>query len=194
MATDNYMQVDQAVQTMHEQFEKQKQYHAQNLENYRIAREQYLKKVEEVVTFVKTKGITGTAKMAVDEVGVALVEARKIPGSVAKRVHDAFEKMMSMEAVQKVLKGTQPAVQMAYTRYQNVHDAVVASSSYKKIYDMSVSTMCQVQSSYIYRKAAENLYPLIARYADPALAQVAESDRYQALLTHVAPKATAVSQ
>lgn len=191
------MQVDQAVvnaQAMYQnnaafiqqQLEKQKKFHAKNMENYRAAREQYLKKVEEAVDFVKSKGVAGTAKLAVDEVSVALKEARKIPGSVAKKVHDAFEKMMALESVQKILQGTQPAVQMAYTKYQQVHDVVVASSSYKKLYDMSVSTMTQVQSSFIYRKAAENLYPYVARYADPAIGMISPS--YQALMTHVAPR------
>ena len=192
-------QVDQAVQSaqqmyqsnssfIREQLEKQRQYHQQHLETYKAAREQYLKKVEETVEFVKSKGITGTAKLAVDEVSVALKEARKLPGAVAKTVHDAFEKMMAMESVQKILENAQPAVQAAYTRYQNVHDKVVGSSSYKKLYDMSLSTMSQVQGSFIYRKAAENVYPFVAKYADPAMQQIAASPHYQALLTHVAPK------
>eukprot|EP00889_Picochlorum_renovo_P000485 jgi/Picre1/27515/NNA_000482.t1 len=156
--------VDQAVVNAHamyqnnaafvqQQLEKQKKFHAKNMENYRAAREQYLKKVEEAVNFVKSNGVTGTAKLAVDE---------------------------------KILNGTQPAVQMAYTKYQQVHDVVVASSSYKKLYDMSVSTVTQVQSSFIYRKAAENLYPYVARYADPAIGMISPS--YQALMTHVAPR------
>lgn len=194
-----FFQVDQAVQSaqqmyqsnssfIREQLEKQRQYHQQHLETYKAAREQYLKKVEETVEFVKSKGITGTAKLAVDEVSVALKEARKLPGVVAKTVHDAFEKMMAMESVQKILENAQPAVQAAYTRYQNVHDKVVGSSSYKKLYDMSLSTMSQVQGSFIYRKAAENVYPFVAKYADPAMQQIAASPHYQALLTHVAPK------
>lgn len=177
--------MDQAVQNAQATYNQQKAYHAQNMEKYRAAREQYLKKVEEVVSFVKSQGITGTAKVAVDEVSVALKEARKIPGSVAKKVHDAFENMMSMESVQKVLKGAQPTVEMAYTTYQKVHDTVVASSSYKKLYDISATTVSQVQASFIYRKAAENLYPLVAKYADPMCERLDPS--YKALMMHVQP-------
>lgn len=177
--------MDQAVQNAHATYKQQKAYHAQSMEMYKAAREQYLKKVEDVVSFVKEQGITGTAKVAVDEVTVALKEARKIPGSLAKKVHDAFEKMMAMEAVQKVLKGTQPTVQMAYSKYQKVHDSVVASSSYKKLYDMSATTVSQVQASFIYRKAAENLYPLVAKYADPMCEKLDPS--YKALMMHVQP-------
>lgn len=179
--------MDQAVQNAQATYQQQKAYHAQNLEMYKAAREQYLKKVEDVVSFVKTQGITGTAKVAVDEVVVALKEARKIPGSVAKKVHDAFERMISMESVQKVLKGTQPTVQLAYSKYQQVHDSVVASSSYKKLYDISATTVSQVQASFIYRKAVENLYPLVAKYADPMCEKLDPS--YKALLMHVQPAA-----
>jgi len=193
------VQVDQAVQSAQQmyqnnseyiqgQLEKQRQYHQQNLESYKAAREQYLKKVEESVEFVKAKGITGTAKVAADEVTAALAEARKIPGTLIKRVHDAFEKFVGMDAVQNILSNAKPAVQNAYTKYQTIHDNVVASSSYKKLYDLSLATMSQVQNSFIYRKAAENLYPYVAKYADPAMEQISASTKYQALLTHVTPK------
>lgn len=177
--------MDKAVQNAHATYQQQKEYHTQTLETYRAAREQYLKRVEDVVSFVKSQGITGTAKLAVDEVSVALKEARKLPGSVAKKVHEAFEKMMALESIQKVLQGTQPAVQMAYSKYQKIHDSVVASSSYKKLYDISATTVSQVQGSFIYRKAAENLYPLVAKYADPMCQKLDPS--YKALLMHVQP-------
>jgi len=177
--------VDQAVQNAQKTYTQQKAYHAQNLEKYKAAREQYLKKVEDVVSFVKEKGLNGAAKVAVEDLSIAIKEARKIPGSLAKKVQDAFEKMMSLESVKKVLKGTQQPVQMAYKKYQQVHDSVVASSSYKKLYDISATTVSQVQTSFIYRKAAENLYPLVAKYADPMYERLDPS--MKALMMHVQP-------
>lgn len=196
------LQVEKAVQSasqvyqsnssyIQEQLDKQRQFHQQNLETYKAAREQYLKKVEDSVEFLRANGISGAAKKAADEVSVAVLEARKLPGALAKQVHDAFGRLMAFEPVQKALHSARPAVDAAYTRYEAIHDGVVASPSYKKAYDLSQAAVVRAQETYLYKKAMENLYPLIAKYADPAVEQIAASPYYKAVVAHVTPKVVA---
>ncbi len=42
--------------------EKQRAAHAKNIESFNVARQQYLKKVEDSVAFVKEQGLQGTTK------------------------------------------------------------------------------------------------------------------------------------
>lgn len=109
------------------------------------AREQYLKKVEDAVAFLRSQGIKGTAVLAAEQVEKSIQECRKIPGSVLKKVEEAFQKMVAMDSVKKVL----------------------ASGSYKTLYSISSNAAATVQSTFLYQKAAQNLYPLVAKYADP---------------------------
>lgn len=171
------------------QIEKQKEFHKHNLEAYKAAREQYLKKVEDSVHFLKQQGITGTARKAADEVSAAISEARKLPAVAAHKVHEAFDALLAFEPVKKILASTKPAVDAAYTRYMGVHDVVLASPQYKKAYELSQAALTRAQETFIYRKAKENLYPLVAKYADPALEQISASQYYQATVAHLAPKA-----
>lgn len=196
------LQVDKAVQGagqmyqsntsyISSQVEKQRAYHAQNLESYKAAREQYLKKVEESVEFVRTNGLTGAAKKAADEVTAAVSEARKLPGYVVKQVHEAFEKMLAFEPVQKALSATRPTVDAAYQRYDSLHGAVVRSPSYKKAVDLSQAAVSRAQETFVYKKAKDSLYPMVAKYADPALQSLTASTYYQAAVTHLMPQAVA---
>lgn len=196
------LQVDKAVQGasqvyqsnttyLQQQLEKQKQFHQQNLETYKAAREQYLKKVEDSVEFLRTNGLSGAAKKAADEVSVAVAEARKLPVALATKVQEAFERLMEFEPVKKALTSARPAVDAAYTRYTAVHDNVVASSSYKRAYDLSQAAIKSAQETFVYRKAKENLYPMVAKYADPAIEQIVASPYYKAAVDHVTPKIAA---
>ena len=85
--------------------QKQKDYHRENLERYKAAREAYLQKIEDTVGFVKQHGITGTAKYSADAVLAQVEEAKKIPaflekqGSIlAAKVHEAWDKFYSLPA------------------------------------------------------------------------------------------------
>lgn len=172
-----------------EQLQKQREMHKHNLESFNAARDAYLERVQGTIDFLREKGVGGAAKVAADEVAAAVGEARKLPGAVTKQVHDAFERLMAHESVQKALASARPAVDAAWTRYMGVHDSVVASQRYKQAYDLSQAALARAQETFIFKKAKENLYPYVARYADPAVAQITASSYYQAALEHVAPKA-----
>lgn len=126
---------------MQQQVGKIEKLHADNIETYKAAREQYLKRVEESVDFVKEKGLTGTAKAAADEVTAQLAKAKAIPGYVLNKVQAAFEKLNKVAAgpAHKVLDTVKPTVDAAYTRYISLHDNVVASGKYKQLFDLSHS-------------------------------------------------------
>jgi hypothetical protein len=169
------------------QLEKQREIHLANLETYKSARDQYLKKIEDSVEFLRSNGLQGAAKKAADEVSVAVAEARKLPSAVASKVHDAFEKLMAFEPVQKAMTTAKPAIDAAYTKYV----AVVSSSQYKKAFDLAISAGARAQQTALYQKAMESFYPLVAKYADPAVAQITASPYYQAVIDHVTPKVAA---
>lgn len=87
------------------QVQRQKDYHRENLERYKAAREAYLQKIEDTVGFVKQHGITGAAKYSADAVLAQVEEAKKIPaflekqGSVlASKVQEAWHKFYSLPA------------------------------------------------------------------------------------------------
>lgn len=187
--------VSQAYQSNSEylrnQLDKQRQFHQHNMESYKAAREQYLKKVEESVEFIKSNGVAGAARKAADELSSTIAEARKLPGIMIKQVQEAFERLMKFEPVQKLLNSTQPAVEAAYARYEVVHGTVVNSPQYKRAFDFSQAAMLKAQESFIYRKAKENVYPLVAKYADPAYASLTGSPYFQAALQHITPKTVA---
>lgn len=172
------------------QLEKQKAFHHSNMESYKAAREQYLKRVEDSVEFVRANGVTGAAKRAADEVAAAVGEARKLPGLVLQRVHDAFDRLAALEPVHKALATARPAVDAAYQRYDSLHAAVVRSPSYRRAYDLGTSAVARAQETSVFRAAKDSLYPLVAKFADPALETVAASPYYQAALAHIAPVAT----
>lgn len=170
------------------QLEKQRELHKANLETYKSARDQYLKKIEDSVEFLRSNGLQGAAKKAADEVSVAVTEARKLPGAVASKVHDAFEKLMAFEPVQKAMTTAKPTIDAAYTKYVGVHGAILASPSYKKAFDLALAAGTRAQQTALYQKAMESFYPLVAKYADPAVAQITASSYYQAAIEHVTPK------
>lgn len=190
--------VDKAVQSatnvyqsnstyLQQQISKMEQFHNSNLESYKAAREAYLKKVEESVDFLKANGLTGTAKAAADEVLARISKARDLPSYLIKQVHDSYEKLAALEPVQHVVERVKPAVDAAYGRYLSLHDSVVATNQYKRAYTLGQSVLTRAQSTILYQKAKENLYPLFAPYADPALAQLTASPYYKAAVQHLTP-------
>lgn len=111
------------------------------------AREEYLKKVEAVVAFLKSQSLKGAAAKAIEQVEKSVAEARKVPGAVLKKVEEAFAKLMETEAVQNVL----------------------SSGKYKALYDICGNLYTHVSQTWMYKKASENVYPLVSKYADPAM-------------------------
>lgn len=173
---------------LQQQLEKQKQFHAANLESYRAAREQYLKKVEDSVDFLKQHGLTGAAKAAADEVGAKLADAQKLPGYLIHQVQEAVHRLLAFPPVSKLLETARPQLDAAYATYAKLHDNVVASPRYKQAYDLSLQVLGRVQASSLYQTAATRLYPVVQPYADPAYAKVVSSPYYQLAVEQLKPK------
>ena len=138
------------------------------------AREAYLKKVETVVVFLKSQGLKGTAGLALEQVEKSVAEARKVPGAVLKKVEDAFAKLMETEAVQKVLSSDK--YRAVYSIAANTMETV--SGTWMYVFDflrpvpahfLTLSLALHTCSFARYQKAAQNIYPLVAKYADPAM-------------------------
>lgn len=176
---------------LQQQLDKQKQFHAANLESYRTAREQYLKKVEDSVDFLKQHGLTGAAKAAADEVGSKLAEAKKLPGYMVHQVQEAVERLLSFPPVHKLLEAARPQLDAAYSTYAKYHDSVVGSVRYKQTYDLALQVMGRVQSTGLYQTAMTRLYPMVQPYADPAYDAVVSSDYYKVAVEHLRPKVAA---
>lgn len=171
------------------QLERQKQFHSQNLESYNAARQQYLKKVEESVDFLKSNGLAGTAKVAAEEVMTKVKEAQKVPGAVLKNVQESVDKLLSAGPVTKAVETVRPGLDAAWSRYLSVHDSVVASAQYKKTLTLAETAFTKAQETILYQKAKENFWPVLKPYADPALDAIFKSSTYQAAVQHLAPKA-----
>lgn len=120
------------------------------VQSAQVAREQYLKKVEAFIAFFKAQGVKGTALLAIQQVEKNIAEARKVPGAMLKRVEEAFAKVIETEGVQKVL----------------------SSDKYRMLYSIGSNTMVTVSESTLWKMAADNVYPLVSKYADPMVAKV----------------------
>lgn len=175
---------------INQQLEFGREYHAKNMEAFKAARDQYLNRVNDTVDFLKQNGLSGAAQKAADEVSAAVAEARKLPGAVIKQVHDAFERLMSLMPVQKIMNSTRPAIDAAYVKYESVHDTVVSSAYYKKAYTTAESFIDRAQGTMLYQKAKENIWnPYLSKYGDPALGQLTSHPYYHSLVAQIAPKA-----
>lgn len=175
---------------INQQIEYGRQYHAKNMEAFKVAREQYLTKVTESVEYLKQNGLVGAARKAADEVVVAVSEARKLPGAVVKQVQKAYEHLMSFNAVEKIMENSRPAVDAAYTRYEALHDSVVSSSYYKKAFSAAEAAVSRTQATMLYQKAKENIWtPYLSKYADPALGQLTAHPYYNSFVAQITPKA-----
>lgn len=169
--------------------ERSKQFHNHGLDAYNAAREQYLKRVDDSVSYIKANGLSEAAKKAAETVTTRVKEAHSYPTMLLEKVQEAVEHLMALHPLNKAVETVRPQLDAAWTRYTAVHDNVVASEQYKKTYSMAGSALTKAQETVMYQKAKENLYPLIKSYADPAVMRISESQIYNAALTHLAPKA-----
>jgi hypothetical protein len=196
--SSSLLQVDAAVQGASQayasnsaflaaQLDRQRAFHAANLESYKAAREAYLKRVEESVDYVRAHGLTGAARRAADEAAAAAAEARKLPSAVLARVHAAYERMAALEPVQRALGAARPAVDAAYARAEALGAAVVRSPSYKRAVDAALGAAAAAQETAAFRAAQGRLYPYVAKYADPAIAAVTESAYYKQAVAALTP-------
>ena len=166
--------------------DKQRAYHAQNLESYKAAREHYLKVVESGVEYVKKNGISGTAKAAADEVAARVSEARAVPGALLHRVQEAVDKLLASTPVHGTVERLKPALDSAYQRYSSLHDNVVSSDQYRKVVKTGSDVLARVEASPIFAKSKATLYPYVAPYAEPAAARL--QPYYLRVVEHLAPK------
>lgn len=187
-------QVDAAVKTAHTVIENQKQFHAQNLQHYKAARQAYLRQLESVTDFLKEKGLSGTAQYALDAVHAQVDKVKALPGYAGEQSKAAFDKLVT--SVHTLLENPQvaalvekykPAAQFAWGKYLAVHDAVVANGTYKFAYDKSVDVLNYAQGTSLFKFASTKLYPYVSPYADPAIDNLIKAGYYQALVDHVKP-------
>nr|ARQ20716.1 oil globule protein [Lobosphaera incisa] len=176
------------------QVEKQKKYHEKNLEHYKASRENYLKKIEESVDFLKKEGLTGSARYAADAVLARVDDAKKLPPMlvdeakvVVSKVGDAWAYLASLPAVHKLLETAQPSLDLAWKKYLIAHDSLLSTPIYHQIARDSTAVVGKVQQTPIYKKITTTVYPIISPYADPALDTIYQSSYYSAVKDHLKP-------
>ncbi|KAK9803434.1 hypothetical protein WJX73_000158 [Symbiochloris irregularis] len=176
------------------QVQKQKDYHRDNLDRYRAAREAYLQKIEDTVGFVKRHGVAGTVKYSADSVLAQVEDAKKIPAFLEKqgaaltnKVQEAWNKFYSLPAVQQTLARTKPTVDAAWQKYLAAHDQLLSTTYYHRAVDSGSKILTQAQQTAVYKKAKTDLYPSLAPYADPAYNSIVGSTYYKAAVDHLKP-------
>eukprot|EP00884_Botryococcus_braunii_P004079 jgi/Botrbrau1/13672/Bobra.0378s0006.1 len=178
--------------------EIQHNFHAANLRVYKDAREAYLKKIEEVVVFLKKAGMGGTAKYAVESLSVHLEHAKQYTSSylpmfengaevVLAQVNQAWAALTKHPQVVKVLENFKPTVELAQQKYLEAHNAITSSQLYHQAVQNSTAVLNKLQATAVYQTAANKLYPTIAPYADPALGRITASHYYQVCVDHLKP-------
>lgn len=179
---------------LQETVEKQKQFHAQNLANYKAAKESLFKKIEETIDFLKEKGLAGAAHTAAEQVKKLVAEARSLPShlpeqakAVTKQLQDAWKSFTELPSVQRTLGTVNGSVDFAWQKYLTAHDAVVANPTYEKAYGTVGQYIKQIEGTSLYQTASQKLYPVVAPVADPAL-EVA-TPYYNAVVDHWKPSA-----
>lgn len=181
---------DSSAAELQSQVNHQKKFHEKNVEHYKQARDAYLKRVEETVDFLKKEGISGAAKLAADTVVARVEDAKQLPAYIDKeakvvvsRVTDAWNKLASYPAVQKLLATAQPSIDFAWKKYTQAHDTIVGSPYYHAYYNKAVDN-----GSFVLSKVQEtDIYTRISPYTDPAIGRITTSPYYQATVDHLKP-------
>lgn len=179
-------QVDNVVQSATKVYNNQLEFHAQNLEQFKAAREASLEKVRALIEYLKEKGLSSTLRSLVDAAAAQFEKVKSLPSYATEQaqaalaaLHAYYEQLLSNPTVTKLLSAAKPTVDFAVTKYLAAHDAVVASGSYKYAYSTSMGVFGYVTSTSAFKR----VYPFFAPYADPAL----QSQYAQLLLEHVKP-------
>lgn len=167
-----------------------KDLHSKNMKTFTGAKEEYFKWVESSVAALKGKlnpypyaeAVCAKLKEALDT-AVTLAD----PDLALDTVHDAWAKFASIGPVSKLLEIAEPVTNTATTQYVKAHDTVVSMPVYKKAYDTVSTTAGAVQESFLYTKAKELLYPLVAPVANPVYDNFASSKYVAQLQKHVTP-------
>lgn len=189
---------DSSAAELQAQVNHQKKFHEKNLEHYKQAREAYLKRIDETVTFLKKEGISGAAKLAADTVAARVEDAKQLPAYfdkeakvVVSRVTEAWHQLASYPAVQKLLNTAQPSIDFAWKKYLQAHDAVVTSPYYHTYYTKAVDNgqfvLTKVQKTDLFK----NAYSRVSPYTSPAVEKI--EPYYKAAVKHLEPQPIAVN-
>lgn len=175
----------------------QSDFHTKNLQHFKEARDAYLQQAKDAVTFLKREGLSGATKYAADSLSATIDQAKQVPSwagdqanQLLEKVSIAWDRLQNMPAVQKTLEAVSPSVELAKKKYIAAHDAVVTAPAYNKAVETGADVFNKVQTTYVYKTAANRLYPVIAPYADPIVDKVSNSPYVNNAIDHVKPQAT----
>lgn len=175
----------------------QSDYHAKNLQHFKDARDAYLQQAKDAVNFLKREGMSGATKHAVDSLLATVEQAKGVPSylseqanALLQKVSIAWDKLAHMPAVQKTLDAVSPSVELAKKKYIEAHDIVVTAPVYNKAVDTGADVLNKVQTTYVYKTAANRLYPVISNYADPVIDKVSHSPYVNGVIDHLKPQHT----
>jgi hypothetical protein len=164
--------------------------HTKNMETFTAAKEEYFKWVENSVNSLKAKlNPYPYAETACLKLKQALDQAVTMadPDLAIDQVHDAWAKFASIGVVAKALDVVEPVTSKATVQYTKVHDSVVKMPVYKKTYQTVTGTVSAVHESFLYKKAKDLLYPVVAPVADPVYDNFATSTYLAQLNKHLTP-------
>lgn len=175
----------------------QSDYHANNLQHFKDARDAYLQQAKEAVNYLKKEGLSGAAKQAVDSLMAKVEQAKAVPSylseqanALLEKVSQAWEKVAHLPAVQKTRDAVSPSVELAKKKYIEAHDILVTAPVYNKAVDTGADVLTKMQTTYVYKTAANRLYPVISPYADPVIDKVSHSPYVNGVIDHLKPQHT----
>lgn len=175
--------------------ETTKTFHSTNLKSFSDAREKYFKYVEQSAEYVKS---TLNPKPYVDSGYTALKDAlakaqtMADPDVAVDTVHQAWTSFAGLAPVKTVLTTADPVVKYSTSTYTQLHGAVVSNTYYKKAYETVGTTVAAAQSTTVYKRSVDVVYPYVKPVAEPALQKISSSKYVAAAVAHVQPVAQTV--
>ena len=167
---------------------------ADQLTTFKQARETYLARVEEAVTFVKKEGVQGAAAVTAELLTKLVADARNVDtNAIVTVVSDVWGKFAAMPAVEQALAGLAPRVEGARAKYAEVHDKLVTDKRYAAALQQASENVSYLMNTPVYQKVAEWLSWAVQKGGmEPFLASTysAASPYVEATLAHLQPVET----
>ncbi|CAK0763214.1 hypothetical protein CVIRNUC_003035 [Coccomyxa viridis] len=167
--------VDSSKKAVSSQVNSKMNLHTDNLKWFDEARGKFSSRLVGSVEYVKKEGFQGTAQTAVGLVANALEDAKQLPSYLNKetkelihRLSEAYDKVKTYPAVQKLMATFQPSVDFAKDKYGKAHDVVVSNPRYAGVYKNLAGAVDKLSSTVKENKYYQATYSRISPYADPA--------------------------
>jgi hypothetical protein len=151
--------------------------------------------VNETVGQLKGKGVFGLAQEVADNLNKKLHDVGPMVSAKTEEILDfaekSVEKVVNYPPVQHAYdQFAKPVVSWTWGRYVQVHDQVVTTQLYHKVFIMSSDLVNTVANQPLVKNTAHTVYPIVAPVAEPVLNKVTNTDYYKIAMEQLQPKNT----